>query len=181
MVSRIIPASFEPRELYEVSAFYIAWLLSLLISFSCSIRKGIIIMLYITAAVLLLIPVISVVLVPETSLLNSLKSVHWSLAGVDLALILLGLFYLVVLRFYQTKFITLERLNELCIIILGYCCHDASMHAQPIWSEKLQYTWLTSTSRRVLYGTTILFLLSSLFLNCSFEGSSVGVLSWFLP
>lgn len=45
--------------------------------------------------------------------------------------------------------------------------------------KKLQYTWLTSTSRRVLYGTTILFLLSSLFLNCSFEGSSVGVLSWF--
>lgn len=107
MVGRIIPASFEPRELYEVSAFYIAWLLSLLISFSCSIRKGIIIMLYITAAVLLLIPVISVVLVPEASLLNSLKSVHWSLAGIDLALILLGLFYLVVLRFYQTKFITL--------------------------------------------------------------------------
>ncbi|EPH1625173.1 PepSY-associated TM helix domain-containing protein, partial [Acinetobacter baumannii] len=107
MVNRIIPASFEPRELYEVSAFYIAWLLSLLISFSCSIRKGIIIMLYITAAVLFLIPVISVVLVPEASLLNSLKSVHWSLVGVDLALILLGLFYLVVLRFYQTKFITL--------------------------------------------------------------------------
>lgn len=64
-------------------------------------------MLYITAAVLLLIPVISVVLVPEASLLNSLKSVHWSLAGIDLALILLGLFYLVVLRFYQTKFIPL--------------------------------------------------------------------------
>ncbi|MFW6558886.1 hypothetical protein [Acinetobacter baumannii] len=45
--------------------------------------------------------------------------------------------------------------------------------------KKLQYSWLTSTSRRVLYGTTILFLLSSLFWNCSFEGSSVGVLSWF--
>ncbi len=64
-------------------------------------------MLYITAAVLLLIPVISVVLVPEASLLNSLKFVHWSLAGIDLALILLGLFYLIVLRFYQTTFITL--------------------------------------------------------------------------
>lgn len=25
--------------------------------------------------------------------------------------------------------------------------------------KKLQYTWLTSTSRRVLYGTTILFCL----------------------
>lgn len=46
--------------------------------------------------------------------------------------------------------------------------------------KKLQYSWLKSTSRRILYGTTILFLLSSLFLNCSFEGSSVGVLSWFL-
>ncbi|VCY87197.1 hypothetical protein BANRA_00670 [Acinetobacter baumannii] len=45
--------------------------------------------------------------------------------------------------------------------------------------KKLQYSWLKSTSRRILYGTTILFLLSSLFLNCSFEGSSVGVLSWF--
>ncbi|SUU68117.1 Uncharacterised protein [Acinetobacter baumannii] len=45
--------------------------------------------------------------------------------------------------------------------------------------KKLQYSWLTSTSRRVLYRATILFLLSSLFLNCSFEGSSVGVLSWF--
>lgn len=45
--------------------------------------------------------------------------------------------------------------------------------------KKLQYSWLKSTSRRILYGTTILFLLSSLFWNCSFEGSSVGVLSWF--
>ena len=47
--------------------------------------------------------------------------------------------------------------------------------------KKLQYSWLKSTTRRILYGITILFLLSSLFLNCSFEGSSVGVLSWFLP
>ena len=45
--------------------------------------------------------------------------------------------------------------------------------------KKLQYSWLTSTSRRVLYRATILFLLSSLFLNCFFEGSSVGALSWF--
>ncbi|VCX06295.1 hypothetical protein BANRA_00783 [Acinetobacter baumannii] len=45
--------------------------------------------------------------------------------------------------------------------------------------KKLQYSWLKSTTRRILYGITILFLLSSLFLNCSFEGSSVGVLSWF--
>lgn len=45
--------------------------------------------------------------------------------------------------------------------------------------KKLQYSWLKSTSRRILYGTTILFLLSSLFWYCSFEGSSVGVLSWF--
>ncbi|HAV3581469.1 hypothetical protein V6347_12390 [Acinetobacter baumannii] len=45
--------------------------------------------------------------------------------------------------------------------------------------KKLQYSWLKSTTRRILYGITILFLLSSLFLNCSFEGSSVGVLLWF--
>ena len=45
--------------------------------------------------------------------------------------------------------------------------------------KQLQYGWLTQHVKKLLYIVTIVFLMLSLLLNCRYEGSSVGILSWF--
>ncbi|WP_202739767.1 MULTISPECIES: PepSY-associated TM helix domain-containing protein [Acinetobacter] len=104
LAGRLLPAAFEPRESYEVSAFYLTWLLSLLISLLLRTRMAMLLVLAMTAAVLFLIPLSSFVRVPEAALWQSLSHSRWSLAGVDLVLLVMGGLYLGAIHFYLSRF-----------------------------------------------------------------------------
>ena len=104
LMGRLLPSIFESRGMYEVSAFYLTWLLSLLISLICCTRITIALLLTMTALVLLLIPLCSFVVVPEAALWQSLMDSRWSLAGIDLVCLLLGALYLGAIRFYLSRY-----------------------------------------------------------------------------
>ena len=104
LAGRLLPAAFEPRGSYEVSAFYLTWLLSLLISLLLRTRTAMLLVLATTATVLFLIPVSSFVMVPEAALWQSLSHSRWSLAGVDLVLLVMGGLYLGAIHFYLSRF-----------------------------------------------------------------------------
>lgn len=104
LAGRLLPSAFEPRSTYEVSAFYLTWLLSLLISLILNTRMAVLLLLAGTALILFLIPFSSFVVVPEAALWQSIIHSRWSLAGVDLALLSLGMLYLGAIHFYLHKF-----------------------------------------------------------------------------
>lgn len=104
LAGRLLPSAFEPRSTYEVSAFYLTWLLSLLISLTLNTRAAVLLLLASTALILFLIPLSSFIVVPEASLWQSIIHSHWSLAGVDLALLSIGMLYLGAIHFYLNKF-----------------------------------------------------------------------------
>ncbi|MCH7383278.1 PepSY domain-containing protein [Acinetobacter dispersus] len=104
LAGRLLPAAFEPRGSYEVSVFYLTWLLSLLISLVLSTRATVILLLTATVAVLFLIPLSSFVMVPEASLWQSITHSRWSLAGVDLSCLLIGMLYIGAIHFYLSQY-----------------------------------------------------------------------------
>lgn len=104
LAGRLLPATFEPRITYEVSVFYLSWLLSLLISLILPGRTAVLVLLTVTALALWLIPFSSFMFIPEAALWQSLLHMRWALAGVDLALILLGGLYLGAIYFYRVRF-----------------------------------------------------------------------------
>lgn len=104
LAGRLLPTAFEPRGSYEVSVFYLTWLLSLLVSLVLRTRATVILLLTATAAVLFLIPLCGFVMVPEAALWQSLNQSRWSLAGVDLSCLLIGAFYIGAIHFYLFKY-----------------------------------------------------------------------------
>ena len=106
LVGRLLPATFEQRGTYEVAVFFLTWLLSLLISLICRSRTTIVFLLTMTALVLFLTPLSSFVVMPEAALWQSLSHSRWSLAGVDLACLLMGVFYIAAIHFYRSKYLS---------------------------------------------------------------------------
>ena len=104
LMGRLLPAVFEPRVIYEVTTFYLIWLLSLFISLIASSRTAVSFLLTCTALILFTIPLSNFILIPEASLWNSLIFDRWSFAGVDLTFLLFGFVYVWAIYFYLKKF-----------------------------------------------------------------------------
>ncbi|MCH7313188.1 PepSY-associated TM helix domain-containing protein [Acinetobacter sp. ANC 3882] len=104
LIGRLFAATFEARSRYEVMAFYFAWLLGFGIGLVCRVHKAILFFLLSTALLLFMIPISTFITVPEASLFNSLTHRQWSLAGVDLTFIFIGLMYFGASYFYYNKF-----------------------------------------------------------------------------
>lgn len=103
-IGRLLPATFEPRASYEVSAFYLIWLFSLLISPILKNRTVVLLLLLSTALILFILPISSFILIPEASLWNSLKYGRWSFAGVDITFLFISFVYIGSIYFYLKKF-----------------------------------------------------------------------------
>ena len=104
LMGRLLPTVFEPRVIYEVTTFYLIWLLSLFISLISSSRTAVLFSLTCTALILFSIPLSNFILIPEVFLWNSLIYGRWLLVGVDLTFLLLGFVYAWAIYFYLKKF-----------------------------------------------------------------------------
>lgn len=94
LANRILTASLEQRIQYELGIFFISWVGILFIPMLVKMQKAMVVAFIITAVILWMTVFSPLVLAPQTFFLNTLGHQQWSVAGVDLVLMLIATGYI---------------------------------------------------------------------------------------
>jgi hypothetical protein len=94
LANRILLVNLEHRIQYELFIFFISWIGILVIPMLVKMQKAIILAFILTAVILGITVFSPIVLAPHAFFLNTLLYQQWSVAGVDLVLILIATGYI---------------------------------------------------------------------------------------
>lgn len=94
LANRILTASLEQRIQYELGIFFISWVGILFIPMLVKMQKAMVVALILTAVILWMTVFSPLVLAPQTFFFNTLRHQQWSVAGVDLVLMLIATGYI---------------------------------------------------------------------------------------
>lgn len=87
-------ASLEQRIHYELGIFFISWVGILFIPMLVKMQKAMVVAFILTAVILWMTVFSPLVLAPQTFFFNTLQHQQWSVAGVDLVLMLIATGYI---------------------------------------------------------------------------------------
>jgi len=94
LANRILLTNLEQRIQYELFIFFISWVGIVFIAMLVKMQKAIVLAFILTAVILWMTVFSPIVLAPQTFFFNTLRHQQWSVAGVDLVLMLIATGYI---------------------------------------------------------------------------------------